>query len=154
MTPFAAQRDGVSFGTARDQRHISNLIHGAWLVLTHPELPSCQDCQQYIYDEDWRPSLRRGLPVVRPDNCGPPCYRCPKIVRGSEPIPANAQQLSHRNAQVLEYFYLCRADTTGLLPRDRLVLRHNAILQRVHEQVQSQRSDVLPLITAMFGAKK
>lgn len=74
---------------------------------------------------------RGGKDVPRSPKIRPPCQTCPK---GPEPF---VNELTARNWKAVEYWRLCQADTTGLLPRDLIVLRNNSLCRRIHETQQN-----------------
>jgi hypothetical protein len=119
---------------------------GLRLLLVHPELPSCEDCQAYLYSDRWELSRKGGQPVARPKGIQTPCYRCPKIPPGTEPKPANAINLSERNYAAYWYAQQCQVDNTGVLPRDKIVVRNNTLVQMVKEQIARSNEGELPML--------
>lgn len=131
-----------------------NLIEGLSLELMHPEVPSCADCQAWLYDvATWRKSMRGGKPVARPPGSPLPCLKCPKSGRPNEPHPE--KELLPQNRQAVAYYYLCHEDTTGLLPRDLVVVHNNALIGRIIRQADRNRPDAaLMILAGMLGKGK
>jgi len=107
------------------------------LYLSHPELPSCKECQEYLYDaETWEIQKDdAGKPIKRWAGCPLPCVKCPKIPSGKDPVPANAVELSDRSRQVYHYELLLREDKTNLLPRDSITVKHAALIREVERRL-------------------
>lgn len=93
--------------------------------------------------------MRAGKPSLRPPGDHPPCWQCPKSKDGQ---PNPAADLSPKNWRAYDYCQQCRADAQGLLPRDLIVIRNNAIVQMV-ERAQQQSRDPLRLLLALLGGK-
>lgn len=62
----------------------------------------------------------------------PPCKTCPKIPKGDEPFPHNAQELSDKNWKAYQHWRECRA--VGNFPDDAIVRRNAAIIQAIHDE--------------------
>jgi hypothetical protein len=105
------------------------------LLLTHPELPSCLDCQRWIYDplQGWKRSERGGVAMPRPQGMPTPCRTCPKIPAGERPHPSRAVELSDEN--YLAYLHYQRCKAVGRFPEDAIVERNAGILRTVEEQI-------------------
>ncbi len=126
---------------------------GVFLFLEHPELPTCAACIQWMYDDQWRPNKKGGKPVPRPKGVPTPCFRCPKIAVGVLPCPENARQLSEKNWEAYLYYRRCLVDTTGLLPRDSIVLRNNALIRSAEDGVKRNQGTIMvSLLQGMLGA--
>lgn len=126
------------------------------LLLLHPELPTCADCQTWRYNpETWQRIERpRGTPVPMPAGGMPPCRRCPKIPKGAEPRPAKAIELTEQSWAIYAHYQRCKA--VGRFPRDPWVERHAGLIRMVEDQVErSQREDsLLPLVMALAQTRK
>ena len=105
------------------------------LLLLHPELPTCGDCQRFVYDptDGWRRSERGGRPTPRESGQPPPCGSCPKVPRGRTPHPAHAVELTDDNYQAWVHYQRCKA--VGRFPADAIVERNAGLLRTVEEQV-------------------
>lgn|GEM_PF-3951141 len=125
------------------------------MLLTDPHkavIPSCEDCQKWVYDpETWQPAERpKGKKVPRQPDAVTPCYRCPKS-RDCKPNPG--AELSPKNWDAYHWFLQCEADTTGILPRDRIVIQNNAIIKWVQNGAErSQFASVADLIGLTVAA--
>ena len=123
--------------------------------MSHPNLPTCDDCKKWVHDKDWKRSERRGLPILRGPNDPTPCQVCPKIPRGAAPIPDNAVSLLAKNTEAYWYYHQCQADQTAILPRDRIVVRNNALIKLVLEsQDRGARDSVNSLLLALAGFRR
>jgi hypothetical protein len=124
-------------------------MYGVMLRLCHPKLPSCDSCQKYSYDEEWKIRKRRrgrtGLhvieePVKRGPGEVPPCSTCPKIPEGVVPLPANAVTLSPENEAAFFYWQACRQDPNGEhFDRDELTIMNNVSIQQIVDAIDRQR---------------
>ncbi|MBL8794796.1 MAG: hypothetical protein JNM56_12885, partial [Planctomycetia bacterium] len=81
-------------------------------------------CQQWLYGADWQQTMRAGKPIRRPPGTNPPCWKCPKSEDKRRPGPES--ELSAKNWLAYDYYRRCLADSTGLLPRDMIVVENNA----------------------------
>lgn len=126
------------------------LIDGLRLLLLHPEVPKCGDCQAWLYDADWKRSQRGGQDIARPPGASPPCWKCPKSEHGK---PNPGAELSDRNWLAYDYYRQCLADPTNLLPRDLVVVRNNALIQTVEGVLLRQGSELSMsrLVGAVLG---
>ncbi len=132
----------------------ANLIEGLSLELSHPELPTCDDCQKWIYGSDWR-RTERGRPPKpqeRPKGTPLPCINCPKSRVHNTPRPD--RELTNENRAALAYYHLCQADATGLIPRDLIVVQNNALIGRAIDQWNRGKEDLTPILLAMFAGSK
>lgn len=106
------------------------------LLLLHPNLPSCPECQTWMYDaETGKKKLKGGLPVRRPKGTPLPCHACPKIPDGDYPHPANAVELSEENYLAFAHYRRCRA--VNRFPEDPVVGRNAAVIRLVEDAVES-----------------
>lgn len=69
------------------------------------------------------------------------------------PRPENAVVISGRNFAAYRYYLQCRVDPTGVLPRDRLVIRNNALIHWLEESLQRANANLAPILLSMFAAK-
>lgn len=125
---------------------------GLATLLRHPEVAtrSCESCKLWQYDDSGKIAERRGKPLKR---IGPtPCGQCPK----KSPEQAHEYELSSRNLQAVEFYYLTRAmnglNLSDELKRDAIVQRNISIIDRIvkpHEAEQAASAGMAPLIAAM-----
>ncbi len=119
-------------------------------------MPTCDDCRKHVYKaETWERSTRNGLPVVRPPGTPLPCIRrdaCPKSDDG-QPHPERDATL--QSEQAIAYYRQCKADTGGLLPRDRIVIRNNSLIQQIEERTSQDKTtgELAQLLLAVLKAK-
>ena len=98
-------------------------------MLAHPELPSCNDCQKWLYDpKTWQRMARGGKELPRPPDQPPPCSVCPKIPQGAVPIPDNAVELSRENH--LAYTLALEVMAGRPMPDDPITWRNCALVQQ------------------------
>ncbi len=124
---------------------------GVRLMLAHPELPSCEDCQRYVHDPQngWqRAEKPRGSPTKRQGGIPTPCHACPKIPTGARPHPANAIELTDDNYRVYLHYQRCKA--VGRFPEDPIV-EHNAGLIRTVEDCVA-RDEQTKLVNGIWAA--
>jgi hypothetical protein len=120
------------------------------VFLNHPHLPSCEDCQKWLYElKTGRREEKYGLPVLRPAGVGTPCRQCPKIPEGSPPEPASAVVLSPANLRCWNHYRECRA--TGCWPDDARA-RENAALIRAEEE-QAERASQISVLASLIGLR-
>jgi hypothetical protein len=111
------------------------------LLLLHPEVPSCDQCEQFIHDpgRGWQPLKKRGSsePEPRPAGTATPCGLCPKIPK---PCPATGRksELSERNWQTYLHYLQCKA--VGEFPPDALVRRNAGWIRMIEDQVQREQA--------------
>lgn len=114
------------------------------LFLTHPELPSCTDCQRWMYDNRWRRVERpRGTPVPRPAGAPTPCWSCPKSPDGR---PNPTAELTGKAWLAYELYLQIRAGRP--MPDDALVRRNCGLIRLVEDLVERQRSDLAGFVAA------
>lgn len=118
------------------------------MLLQHPEVPRCADCQRWFYDDKWQLSTRGGQPVPRTKGTPTPCFRCPKSLDGR---PNPGAEMHGRNARIYELYLMIRAGMT--MPDDLAVRRSCALIQLVVDRVQMQNASVEPLARALAGRK-
>jgi hypothetical protein len=111
------------------------------MELLHHEVPTCEECCKWIYDpKTWKKAERpAGTPTPRPKGTMPSCHACPKSGEVSRPRPD--RDLTEESRAIYEYYLLCQADATGLLPRDLLVVENNAWVHRVLGMIERARPD-------------
>lgn len=106
---------------------------GVQLLLLHPELPTCGDCQRWMYTESWRCVKRQGRLVPRPSGTPTPCYRCPKIPVDAIPLAANAVSLSAKNHQTYQLYLQIKAGRP--MPDDAIVRQNCGFLRQVEDDI-------------------
>lgn len=120
------------------------------MLKTDPQLPTCADCQKWVYDlKTGRRTERGGVPVERPANVGPPCRVCPKVPEGMPPVPASAVELTDANLMALAHYRECRA--TGRWPDDERVRRNAALIRDVEDAVEATRAVAAQRLLGMIG---
>lgn len=119
------------------------------LLLLHPKWAArtCKSCMTHIYGlEDGE--LRRwpdGTPKRRPLNTVLPCGGCPKIPKGAEPSPRNAQELNDRLWLAYQHYRRCRA--VNRWPEDPIIERNAEIIREVEDDVaKQQENEMLALL--------
>ena len=122
------------------------------LYLRHPELPSCENCQKYLYDPNtWEVDKdESGQPQKRWPGCPLPCVKCPKIPQGADPHPKNAVELSEMGKSIYHYELLLREDKTNLLKRDSITISHAAIIRTVERRLE--QSDDSAMMANLYKA--
>jgi len=110
-----------------------------WLDRQHPDLPSCSDCQRFLFDEKWKPVTRGGEHCERPKGSVTPCWKCPKIPKGEKPEPANAVEMTEKSRQAFRHYLRCRA--VNRFPVDELVEHNAALIRAVEDQIQKSEAD-------------
>lgn len=124
------------------------------LALAHPGLPTCENCQAFIHDANWRRVRRGGVDQPRPKGVPTPCRTCPKIPKGLDPVPANAVVLSPRNQRAYWYYLQCCVDNLGLLDQDGITIRNNAIIANAIRQHERASSNTEMLLLGLLGKVK
>jgi hypothetical protein len=124
------------------------------LWILHPELPSCDDCERFAYDEHWKRVEWPGSESGYMERFGapPPCSTCPKCSQSEEKSPAAGRQsdLSPRNIACFDNYLGIR---DGGLSEDEkkcpLARRTRAILSWYLETTRQQQmqSQLLSHIT-------
>ena len=111
------------------------------LVVLHPEIPDCETCQKYHFNEQWERTKFRGEWLERRPDQPPRCRTDKGCARGT---PERPNTLSAKNAAAYEHYLESRA--TGQFPDDPIV-RRNARLIRMIEDLAEQRrmADMLGL---------
>lgn len=120
------------------------------LRLRHPELPTCDDCQQWLFDpaDGWRltRNLANGEPVRRPAGSPTPCDACPKCYGLEQRSPAVGRRcdLSAKNERTIEVYHQVQATHGRCLSRraarDAVVAQNlGAIAAVLHEHERNER---------------
>ena len=127
----------------RQLRESRNLYDGVYISLVAPGLPTCADCQRWVYDDNWQKRMWRGEPMPRHD-ADTPCFRCPKA-RDGKPNPG--AELTPRNWQAYEYWL---ASKSGLpVAWDSTTRANFALVQLAHERAaRSQAATTEQLLRA------
>lgn len=123
------------------------------LFLEHPELPSCADCQQWIYNPaTWERERRGGIDQPRMPGTPLPCWKCPKIPKGVEPKPENAIELSAKNWECYDHYLRCKA--VGRFPDDQLVERNAGLIRAAEDRYASRQQQMTHiLLKAIAGVR-
>src|SRR5262249_39242508 len=143
----SSARGRVGNGRARSGPHQSNarrgppgarkknLLIGFQLLLYHPELPTCNDCQRWLHNADWtlteRPRTGQKR-IPRAPGTATPCLSCPRGRETGRPSPE--LELSARSRLTLARYYEAKAGAP--LPDDEILRRNCALLRRVEDQYE------------------
>lgn len=93
---------------------------------------SCADCKKWVVREDGTTQTRFGLPVLRPEGVGTPCWACPKVPRGAPEKSADyAVELGPKGRAAYYHYLGCLA--TGRFPDDPIVTRNAIVVMQVRE---------------------
>lgn len=139
-------------------------MQGLSVLLRHPEVAtrSCESCQTWQYNEVDGPTGKAGEIARRGGHKlkrfgKTPCVTCPK----KSPDQARHYELSERNLQAVEFYYITRAMNGANLSED---MKQDAIVQlnmgiidrivRPFEAEQASGAGVAPLLMAMAAAQK
>ena len=118
--------------------------------LAHPEVPTCDSCQEWAYDpKTWKPYSKGGKAVARTPSNPPPCYACPKS-RDGKPNPG--ADLNGKAFATVELYFAAKA---GLAPpADPIVQQNFALLAWVEDQVSREQARLATgkadLVTALL----
>jgi hypothetical protein len=119
------------------------------MLLAHPEVPSCSQCQAWLFDDRWRHVTRAGEPVLRPAGATTPCRSCPKSHDGQ---PNPGADLTPRSRAVIEHYQQCRA--VGRFPEDAIVEEHAGLLHAIEEQLaRKQQAETRRLLVLAIRKK-
>lgn len=131
------------------------------LILINPHVASrsCEDCKKWLYDDRpdrmaLKPVERAGERVPRIRGQLPQCKWCPKIPKGTDPIPENAVELSPRNWAVYQHYLQCKA--VGAFPDDAIVRRNAMLIRQVEDAARRNESlaaNVREILTAFVVGK-
>lgn len=114
------------------------------LLLTAPHLPTCADCQRWLYDLDTGKRLTRAdLDIARAPKDPPPCYRCPKSQDGT---PNPDAELSARNNLMLLRYYEVKAGAP--MPDDPVFRRNCAFIRWEEDQIGRGQERLVPSLLA------
>jgi hypothetical protein len=126
------------------------------LLLAHPEIPTCGDCQSWYYDtKTWerKTQLARGpggeltrKDVPRPRGSPTPCHTCPKSKNGQ---PNPAAELSRKNHLALQLYLEVKAGAP--MPDDPIVRRNFAMIRWIEDARQSAQLNLGPMLVGMIG---
>ncbi len=120
-------------------------------MLSHGSVPTCADCQAFLYDPDtWRRSTRAGQDVRRSPGGPLPCHKCPKSGKAGQPAPH--RDMTPETWQTYLYYRRCLTDPTGLLPRDLTVVKNNAVCKLAEDELTRSQLNLLPLL-ALAGKR-
>lgn len=120
-----------------------------WVALAHAEVPTCEECQRFLHDKDWRPVKRLGQKVARPPGAQPPCWKCPKSgPTNGHPVPE--ADMIGRNARAWELYLTIQAGAS--MPDDEIVRQNCALIQLVVEQERATRQGGEPIALALLAS--
>jgi hypothetical protein len=122
---------------------------GVLQIKQHPELPTCEDCQTYVYDADWRKTERRGLPVLRASygrELSLPCHmgKCPK---STDRRPNPGAELNGKNW--LAYTLYTEIKAGRPMPDDAIVVRNCGLIRLVEDRVAAMNQRLAAFKSAM-----
>jgi hypothetical protein len=124
------------------------------LALSQPHLPSCGDCEVYVYDlKTGRKVTKYGRPAKWQKGQQPPCHTCPKVAIGDPPTPAGGRksELTPANERAYAHYRECRA--VGRFPEDSRVYRNADIIRQIEDAVaQNREGGLQAAITAVMAA--
>lgn len=98
------------------------------MLLTSPGLPPCDDCKQWMYDDDWKRCTRLGVDLPRSAGTPTPCWKCPK-----GPVPYE-KELSLKNWTAYDLYLQCKAGKP--IPDDPIVHQNHALIRWVEDNVE------------------
>lgn len=136
-------------GRASREARRGKLIAGVGLLLTHPELPSCENCKLWLYGKDWKIVERAGKPCKRPSGDRLPCHQCPKSSDGQ---PNPGAELSSKNSAAFQLYLEIKAGRP--MPDDKIVQRNCALIRWAEDQVargQMAAMNCVPIVQAMVA---
>lgn len=119
----------------------------------------CSDCRKWQYLEEDGPLGKRGEIAERGGSkllrvLPPNCAACPK----ESPDRAYLHELSPKNAQAVEFYYVTRAmsgaNLTDEMRQDETVQRNMAIIDRILRPFESGQSAMLGMAPMLLGFSK
>ena len=135
----------------------SRFLDGLLLALYHPEVPTCAECQTWLYSPGWKQTERKGEPVRRPRGAPLPCRTCPKSGDGK---PHPEREFTAQDWRTYEYALQCLVDNKGVFPQDRATVRRNALVASVRnraalatQQTQSQAALLMATLRGLGGGR-
>lgn len=126
------------------------------LLLAHPEIPACGDCQKWYYDtKTWERKTQLARKdgqlcrqdVPRPPGSPTPCHTCPKSKDGR---PNPGAELSRKNSHALQLYLEVKAGAP--LPDDPIVRRNCAMIRWIEDARHSAQLNLAPMILGAMGA--
>ena len=124
-------------------------------MMDHPEVPSCGECQQWVYDpETWSRQKKGGVDIRRKPGMKLPCRVCPKK---SPEESKRHYELNDRNLRALTFYREVAAmgfDWTDEERSDGVLRRNMAIIHQhiqIYDAYRSHRSSVVDLATMLIG---
>ena len=120
------------------------------MLLTHPEIPTCADCQTWTYRTNWERVTRGGLPVRRDPGERTPCHKCPKGREDGQPHPE--KDLTDASWQAYQHYRECQA--VGQFPDDPLVRRDAALIRSAEQMAEQTRDGSLFGLMAALASRK
>lgn len=121
-------------------------------MLTHPEIPTCKDCQQWLYSpKTWIQAQRGGKPQPRPAGTPTPCWQCPKSEDKATPNPE--AELTDRNWRAWELYQEIKAGRP--MPHDAIVWRNCGLIRQIEDEAaRSQGNYIAAMIEVLVGVKR
>lgn len=142
-----------------EDEEVRNLAFGLKLMLLHPEVPSCAECQQWLYNPKNWTKIKRGTVECKREPGEPtPCFVCPKIPSGMPATPETGMKFELSLQNWLAWRHYCECQATGDFPKDGdgeldpVVKRNAGVIRMVEEQVrrQTQADAASRLLSAVF----
>ncbi len=129
-----------------ERRLAHNLTQGLRLLWTHPELPACAECQQWVYDiKTGKRKTHGGQDIPRGRGSPLPCASCPKGKPDSQPHPE--KELSDAGWTAYRYVQDVETDPAGqFIPRDRVTLRAVALVRGVREELERTHRMIMQVL--------
>jgi hypothetical protein len=121
---------------------------GLRMAWNHEAVPSCSDCQTWVYDKDWRRVERpKGKPLKRQPGSHPPCFSCPKS-RNGKPNPD--ADLDGRSYRALAVYYQIKAGMP--MPADPVVAWYCGLIRYAEDAAARVRENATATLLAFFRA--
>lgn len=122
---------------------------GLAVAIDHPGLPTCIDCQTWVYDtKSWKKETRGGQPIDRPPGTPTPCHSCPKSIDKKTPNPD--AELSAKNWRAYQFYLQVKAGAP--MPDDSLSRYLCGLVRWVEDQAQRARDlELRTLVGAALG---
>jgi len=120
---------------------------GLRMAWNHSAVPTCADCQQWLYGEDWKQTTRAGKPIRRPPGTNPPCWKCPKSKDGK---PNPDADLDGRSYRALAVSYQIKAGMP--MPPDPVVAWYCGLIRYAEDAAARIRENATAAMLAIFRA--
>ena len=114
------------------------------LLINHPELPPCDECNKWIYDSEWRRIEKpkgSGNYCKRPAGSATPCFKCPKSLDKLTPNPDG--DISPRNWKAWSFYQQIKAGRP--MPDDEVAYSNCGLIRQVEDGIERQAA-ALPMM--------